>query len=1296
MFLNIKTLRIIKKIFIAAFFGVFLFPLMINAQGGVWENIFPGSLSLTANNEEVEIIEYKGDIYAGIGVGGESQVYRYISGDNWEQVNKNAFEIDVERGVASMAVHNGYLYVGDRFDLGGGFVLRTKAQGGPPFTDWTQVNIGGFGDVNNQQISDLKSFGSFLYAATKNSITGTEIWRTQEAGGPPYTDWTQVNLDGFSDVNNVDTPFLGIYDGYLYASTGKSSGAGEVWRTNNGINWSQVQTDGFGNLSNYAMSSFGSFDNSLIVGSANLNGGNLFKTINGTFWSVVNANGFGDTNNKSIFPLLSIGNYLYLGTENNSAGAEIYRTGDGIHFTQINSSGFGDSSYKSFKALENSGNLFINASNSGGGQIWVDYPPIPGNLTASQNINDPNKINITFSADDQNKADNLLARIEYNIGSGWKKATIMVNDAETSATYGDPKVNNSQDFQIGDSLGYITASTGLNTVKTVWDYSVDEPNVNTNNAQLRVKLDDQILESSDITSNQFSITSVLPVSLIKSYSINSPAPAPPADSEDNIFITSAGSLIKNIGGNINKLTPGNIFNINYLFYAYFVLAIILVIFISIYWFLKKQYYYHSKNRLRLSSAVFFLIFNLGLLGIFSLLQPVKYLSASPYDVFPRDIITYRIEYKNSSNQDIHDLYILDEIPQYSTYVAGSMNLNGALITDELDFDSGDFNISNQNKVTFYVGSVGANNSGYVEFRVQVNANAPMGGVIENQARGAFNPGNILITSNIIQNFVVATGSISGKVFYDNNRDGQINSNDWGIENAQVKLYEDRDHNGLLDTAVDYFVDSKSTDQNGDYHFTGLSAQYYLFFVESYSLPSGYILTTGNIPAQAVLTASDQQYQNANFGYFNQPQLPVTPDIPVIPSIPSTFEPIPDNTPDDEQEEPPIIEEEDEEPIEIPDREEPIEPIEQDKPIKIETEDVKPIEIEKPDEPGIEKRNWRDYLTFSLPIFAALSLANLFFSVPFSALANFLYYLFQLITQPFLLLTRERKRELGAVYDSLTKLPLDLALVRLFDKDTGKLVETRVTNSRGQYLFVAEKNKQYYLSVQKENYYFPSKLLEFKPDDDEFKNLYYGGIISTQDLEKNNGKISKNIPLDLERGKSYAAGVRHKTIQTGINQIDDLKSMDEEAKLNEYKKIRKQFTIKKISQIIAYLGPAYGLLVFILNPKLITFIFLIIHILLLLLFMRLAQTRENKSWGKSFDLNTKKGLDNCVVRLFDQQYGKLLFTTLSKSDGRYGFLAGKNNYLISAYRDFYRMPQEKLEIQGRENGIINKDIGLEKK
>ncbi len=57
----------------------------------------------------------------------------------------------------------------------------------------------------------MVSFNGYLYVGTSNETTGAEIWRTASVGGPPFTDWTQVNFNGFGDSNNMGGPPLIVY-----------------------------------------------------------------------------------------------------------------------------------------------------------------------------------------------------------------------------------------------------------------------------------------------------------------------------------------------------------------------------------------------------------------------------------------------------------------------------------------------------------------------------------------------------------------------------------------------------------------------------------------------------------------------------------------------------------------------------------------------------------------------------------------------------------------------------------------------------------------------------------------------------------------------------------------------------------------------------------------------------------------------------------------------------------------------------------------------------------------------------
>jgi hypothetical protein len=71
-------------------------------------------------------------------------------------------------------------------------------------------------------------FAAQLYAGTKNSETGLEVWRSSDG-----LDWEQVNLGGFGDSNNWMTLWSNStakYNSRLHIGTWNFASGGEIWR----------------------------------------------------------------------------------------------------------------------------------------------------------------------------------------------------------------------------------------------------------------------------------------------------------------------------------------------------------------------------------------------------------------------------------------------------------------------------------------------------------------------------------------------------------------------------------------------------------------------------------------------------------------------------------------------------------------------------------------------------------------------------------------------------------------------------------------------------------------------------------------------------------------------------------------------------------------------------------------------------------------------------------------------------------------------------------------------------------
>ena len=291
------------------------------------------------------------------------------------------------------------------------------------------------------------------------------------------------------------------------------------------------------------------------------------------------------------------------------------------------------------------------------------------------------------------------------------------------------------------------------------------------------------------------------------------------------------------------------------------------------------------------------------------------------------------------------------------------------------------------------------------------------------------------------------------------------------------------------------------------------------------------------------------------------------------------------------------------------------------------------------------------------VVAVLSALNLIVAAPWWNLWYLLQFLF---TQPFTLFLK--RKGWGTVYNSITKMPVGLALVRLYDVKTGRLVASRVTDKDGRYIFLVDAG-EYYLEASKAGFQFPSTLLKKINDDGNYFDLYYGEQIKIDEKSA----IVANIPLDQE----------------------DVKISNEQA--------IKEFQRKKVFGSLSLVGPiiAFGyMLVF---PSWYSIILMTIHLLLFVYFRRAVESKSLVKWGKVFDCNNKKPLNKAVTRIFSSEYGKMLEYYVTDSYGRYGFLVGNNKYYVTADKEGYQTAKTPIIdlTKEEESKVLAKDLGLVK-
>ena len=273
------------------------------------------------------------------------------------------------------------------------------------------------------------------------------------------------------------------------------------------------------------------------------------------------------------------------------------------------------------------------------------------------------------------------------------------------------------------------------------------------------------------------------------------------------------------------------------------------------------------------------------------------------------------------------------------------------------------------------------------------------------------------------------------------------------------------------------------------------------------------------------------------------------------------------------------------------------------------------------------------------------------------------YLHLIFSEPLLLLFRKKRKKWGIVYDALTKLPIGLAVVRLYSKKDKKLIQTKVTDKEGRYIMIVKEPGRYYFSVTKPDYEFPTRYLKNDTQDLRYLDLYHGEEIEVKEKE---GALTANIPLDPK----------------------------EKRVLTEKEAIR-SYVIKNTRVMVAYIGMILSLLVILIYPTVITIGALILHILMFLIFRSLIVPPKPKSWGIIYDEKTKQPIGQGIVRIFETRFNKLLETQVTDSKGRYAFLVGKNQYQLLTEKQGYQRKEIKPVDLLKKEAIVNLDIGLKK-
>lgn len=309
-----------------------------------------------------------------------------------------------------------------------------------------------------------------------------------------------------------------------------------------------------------------------------------------------------------------------------------------------------------------------------------------------------------------------------------------------------------------------------------------------------------------------------------------------------------------------------------------------------------------------------------------------------------------------------------------------------------------------------------------------------------------------------------------------------------------------------------------------------------------------------------------------------------------------------------------------------------------------------------DNPTVEKTAQNVAAPASAAIGVGLGVASAASAAP---LLSFWTLLRGLVTQPFLVLARRRRKRWGMVYHALLKLPIDLAIVRLVEVESKRVAQSQVTDAEGRFAFIVPVGR-YAIEVTKPGFAFPTELLKEKKADLDFADLYHGEAI---EATVPGTVLTPSVPLDpIEKMETPRTVIRRAVFRS------------------------LQYAVSAFAVVVSAVS-------FAVTPSAITGAFLVFQIVLFEFFRRIARGRKPKGWGIVYDAATRKPLRYAFARIFDTQFNKLLDTRVTDASGRYAFLVGRNRFRVVFERSGYQTHELDVDATAENKKIITEKIGL---
>ena len=269
------------------------------------------------------------------------------------------------------------------------------------------------------------------------------------------------------------------------------------------------------------------------------------------------------------------------------------------------------------------------------------------------------------------------------------------------------------------------------------------------------------------------------------------------------------------------------------------------------------------------------------------------------------------------------------------------------------------------------------------------------------------------------------------------------------------------------------------------------------------------------------------------------------------------------------------------------------------------------------------------------------------------------------------LARRKKKEdtgtFGVVYDSITKLPLPLAIVRIHEKATNKLVSTTVTDKLGRYDALLPTG-DYTLEVVKPQYQFPSSIVTTSVDG-SYARVYQPSAGVRLGADASALPHVAIDPINVKRQWELSFGLRKAWL--AFQRLGNYLAMP-----------------VMVVGFIASLG-----LVVSTPTRLANWLILGLYTVTLASQLKL-KPKILRAWGVVYDLASDAILPLVTIQLIDPAGSKVVTSRLTDYEGRFTFLPEPGNYIVKASKPGYEQVNE--VVQGyRDRQQMPSEVRIEK-